>query len=285
MGKCISMGDCEMEIHKIVVRQALAFCLACLLGCSEEPSRGATVQVDKTECQPTKLECIQTELSNIAAGVRYGCPPYDYVASLTNKLSALSPSEREEAFRFAEKAFSRPKLKEGSFWERQHSMYAFGEIVLDISNVFLVKWDRPTEVWDFLLRAISELDKDCLVVSAPDFKVHESARVSRIMKGSYVDYMKQEKNRVILLAFERSPLFGKYYHQLPVERQKEWIARLEKAAGRKVDIFDPKNPKRESPRQPFTVPEYLPLQVQELMRNQRREALKKAGIDPSVEGL
>ncbi len=277
-----------METHKIVVRQALAFCLACILGCSEEPSRGVTVQADKAECQPTKLECIQTELSNIAAGVHdYTCsfPPYDYVASLTNKLSALSPSEREAAFRFAEKAFSRPKLKEGSFWERQHSMYAFGEIVIVISNIFLEKWDRPTEVWDFLLRAISELDKDCLVVSAPDFKVHESAMVSRIMKGSYVDYMKQEKNRAILLIFERSPLFGKYYHQLPVERQKEWSARLEKAAGRKVDIFDPKNPKRESPRQPFTVPEYLPLQVQELMRNQRREALKKAGIDPSVEGL
>ena len=50
-----------MEIHKIVVQQALALCLAGNLGCSEEPSRGATVQTDKTECQPTKLECIQTE--------------------------------------------------------------------------------------------------------------------------------------------------------------------------------------------------------------------------------
>ena len=124
-----------MEIHKIVVQQALALCLAGNLGCSEEPSRGATVQADKTECQPTKLECIQTELSNIAAGVRYGSPPYDYVASLTNKMSALSPSEREEAFRFAEKAFSRPQLKEYPLGEREHSMCAFGRIVLDILKV------------------------------------------------------------------------------------------------------------------------------------------------------
>ena len=275
-----------MEIHKIVVRQALALCLAGIFGCSEEPARGSVVHVDKTECQPTKLECIQTELSNIAVGVRYGCPPYDYVASLTNKLSALSPSEREEAFRFAEKAFSRPKLKEYPLGEREHSMCAFGEIVLDISNVFLEKWDRPTEVWNFLLRAISEFDNERLVVLAPDFELRgEPPMGLRTTKGSYVHAMECEKRRIIQLVFERSPLFGEYYHQLPVERQKEWIARLEKAAGRKVEIFDPKNPMRESSRQPFTVPAHLPLQVQELIRNQRREALKKAGVDPSVEGL
>ena len=275
-----------MEIHKIVVQQALALCLAGNLGCSEEPSRGATVQADKTECQPTKLECIQTELSNIAAGVRYGSPPYDYVASLTNKMSALSPSEREEAFRFAEKAFSRPQLKEYPLGEREHSMCAFGRIVLDISNVFLEKWDRPTEVWDFLLRAISEFDNERLAVLAPDFELRgEPPMGLRTTKDSYAHAMECEKRRAILLVFERSPLFGEYYHQLPVERQKEWIARLEKAAGRKVDIFDPKNPMQESPRQPFTVPTHLPLKLQEILRSQRREALKKAGIDPAVEGL
>ena len=275
-----------MEIHKIVVRQVLAFCLAGILGCSEEPSRVSTVQADKPECQPTKLECIQTELSNIAAGVRYGCPPYDYVASLTNKLSALSPSECEEAFRFVERAFSRPQLKEYPLWEREHSMRAFGEIVLDISNVFLEKWDRPTEVWNFLLRAISEFDNERLVVLSPDFELRgEPSMGLRTTKGSYAHAMECEKRRIIQLVFERSPLFGEYYHQLPVERQKEWIARLEKAAGRKVEIFDPKNPMWESSRQPFTVPAHLPLQVQELIRNQRREALKKAGVDPSVEGL
>ena len=46
-----------------------------------------------------------------------------------------------------------------------------------------------------------------------------------------------------------------------------------------------RRPAKEPPKRPFTIPSHLPPQVQEKMREIRRDALKKTGIDPSTEGL
>lgn len=275
-----------MRIVKRVILHVVTVCFVGILGCSDESSQDSAVQVIKENGTSLKLECIQTELTNVAAYVHSCCiPSYDYVASLTNQLSALSPFECEEAFRFMEKTFSRPQLKEFPLSDRELSMFAYGSIVLNIANIFSEKLENPAEVWDFLLRAIALFDSERIVVSAPDFDPHPPALGLRITKGMYAQAMEHEKHKAIRFGFEKNSFFVNYYHQLPDAQQKTWIARLEKVAGRKVTIFDPKNPYQESPRQQFTVPADLPLELQEKIRNRRRDALKAAGIDPAVEGL
>ena len=275
-----------MEITKKFIQYALMLCLVGFLGCFDESTQDSITPTVEKDCPPSRLECVKTEMSDIVACV-HSCsfPHYDYVTSLTNKLSALSPSEREEAFRFAENALSCPQIKEGALSEREQSVCAFSKIVQDIAYAFLVASEEPIKVWNFLLRAFAVFDNECLIVMAPDFDPRPPRFGLRITKCMYTEAMRNAKSYAIRFGFEDSAFFVKYYHSLPVEKQKEWIVRLEEAAGRKVVIFDPNNSSQKLPRRPFTIPADMPPQVQEHLKGIRRDALKKAGIDPSSEDL
>ena len=65
----------------------------------------------------------------------------------------------------------------------------------------------------------------------------------------------------------------------------EWQAKLEKAAQRKVVVYDPRDSHQKLPRRKFTVSPYLPADMQEKKRAERRRWLIEAGIDPAEEGL
>ena len=87
-----------MEVDKHVLFLASLLCLVVLVGCSKEVPISKDKQDNKNEQMPSKLEAVQVELTNLANRV-YSCnvPSYDYVASLREKLSEMSHSERETA--------------------------------------------------------------------------------------------------------------------------------------------------------------------------------------------
>ena len=235
---------------------------------------------------PSKVERIQAELTDMATGVSAcALPQYDYAASLSDKLTELSPAERDEAFLCMERIFSQTRRKEFPLSERQRSLRAYYDIVLNSATVFSEKLEEQSKAWKFLLRTISVFDDECRIVSTSEFDPHTPEQGIYITKDMYVHSMGSEKFNAIQRGFEENISFVKYYHNLTGEQQKEWLAQLEKVARRKVVIFDPNNPGRELPRQSFSPPSHLPKTVQEKLRTIRRDALNKAGIDPSSEGL
>ncbi len=275
-----------MKVTRRFILWATMLCLLGMIGCSRETPIGKVAQDDKGGRELSKLQEVQTELTNLANRV-HACnvPSYDYVASLRKKLSEMSPSERETAFGCVEDVFSRPRLRQFPLSQRENSMLAYSSIVLKLTNLFSEEMENSERVWLFLLRIIAVFDSDRVIVSAPSFDPHTPLFGLHITKGMYADAMDAEKFEAIQKGFEQNIFFVRYYHRLSAEQQKEWIARLRKAAGRKVVIYDPGNPGRETPKRPLTIPSHLPPQVQEQYREIRRNALKKAGIDPSVEGL
>ena len=158
-------------------------------------------------------------------------------------------------------------------------------MVLNATSKKKKKLEEQSKAWKFLLRTISVFDDECRVVSASEFDPHTPEEGIYITKGMYLHSMESEKFNAIRRGFEENIAFVKYYHKSTGEQQKEWLAQLEKVAGRKVVIFDPNNPRRELPRRSFLPSPFLPKEVQEKLRTIRREALNKAGIDPASEGL
>lgn len=275
-----------MKVTRRIILWATMLCLLGTIGCSRETPIGKNAQDDKGGRELSKLQEVQTELTNLANRV-HACnvPSYDYVASLRKKLSEMSPSERETAFGCVEDVFFRPRLRQFPLSQRENSMMAYSSIVLKLANLFSEEFENSERVWLFLLRTIAVFDSDRVIVSAPSFDPHTPLYGLHITKGMYANAMDREKFNAVSRGFEQNTFFVRYYHRLSAEEQKEWIARLKKAAGRKVVIYDPCNPGRETPKRPLTIPSHLPPQVQEHYREIRRNALKKAGIDPSVEGL
>ena len=261
-------------------------CLSGFAGCSDNGSVNPNGQGSHNEDPSSKVERIQAELTDIAAGI-FVCalPQYDYVASLSGKLTELSPAERDEAFQCMERIFSQTRRKEFPLSERQRSLCAYYDIVLNTTTAFSEKLEEQSKAWMFLLRTISVFDGECRIVSAPEFDPHPPEEGIFLTKGMYLHSMENEKFNAVRRGFEENVSFVKYYHRLADEQQKEWLAQLEKVAGRNVVIFDPNNPGRELPRRSFSPPSYLPKAVQEKLRTIRRDALNKAGIDPSSEGL
>ena len=62
-----------------------------------------------------------------------------------------------------------------------------------------------------------------------------------------------KKFTAIREAFE-GRLFGRFFHGLSEAERKDWLSRIEKAAGRKVVVFDPAHPDRPLPRPPVRPP-------------------------------
>ena len=207
------------------------------------------------------------------------------MASLREKLSEMSYSERETAFTCVEDVFSYPRLRQFPLSQRENSMLVYSSIVLKLTNLFSEEFKKPERTWAFLLRTILVFDTERDIVSAPIFDPHTPPMGLHITKGMYVDAMDREKFNVVRRGFESSSSFIRYFYGLPAEQQKEWIDRLQNVAGRKVVIYNPDDPASEPPKRRIIIPTHLPPQVQEKMRAIRREALKKAGIDPSTEGL
>ena len=286
MGKCILKGTCKMEINKHVLFPAALLCLVVWAGCSKEAPISKGMQASENERMPSKLQAVQVELTNLANRVTAcNVPSYDYVASLRKKLSDMTPVERETAFAFVEDLFSYPRLRQFPLSQRENSMTAYSSIVLKLANLFSAELEKPEKAWAFLLRTILVFDTERDIVSAPVFDPHTPPMGLSITKGMYVEAMAREKFNVVRRGFEESCYFIRYFYRLSLEEQNEWIDRLQKAAGRKVVIYNPDDPAKEPPKRPFTIPSHLPPQVQEKMREIRRDALKKAGIDPSTEGL
>lgn len=286
MDKCILKGTCKMKNTKHVLFLVTLLCLVVLAGCSKEVPISKGMQDNRNERILSKLDAIQVELTNLANRV-HACnvPSYDYVASLREKLSGLSPSERDTALTCVGEIFSYPRLRQFPLSQRENSMLAYSSIVLKLANLFSEELEKPEKAWAFLLRTILVFDTERDIVSAPIFDPHTPLMGLHITKGMYVDRMESKKFDAIRDGFEENPSFMKYYNRLPAEQQKEWIDRLQKVAGRKVVIYNPDDPASEPPRRRIIIPSHLPPQVQEKMRAIRREALIKAGIDPATEGL
>ena len=286
MDKCILKGTCEMKINKHVLPLATLLFFVVLIGCSKEVPTSKGMQDSRNERIPSKLDAVQVELTNLANRV-HSCnvPSYDYVASLKEKLSEMSHSEREAALTCAEDVFSYPRLRQFPLSQRENSMLAYSSIVLKLANLFSEELEKPERAWAFLLRTILVFDTERDIVSAPIFDPHTPPMGLHITKGMYVDRMESKKFDAIRNGFEESTYFIRYFYRLPVEQQKEWIDRLQKVAGRKVMIYNPDDPASEPPRRRIIIPSHLPPQVQEKMRAIRREALIKVGFDPETEGL
>ena len=272
-----------MKVIERVTLCALIFCLACLAGCSENKRQDHSNKAVKSDETSSKLQLFHADLTNAAACV-IACtiPLDDYLKKLENSLHELSQPEREMAFHFAEEAFSRPKLKSFPLTDRQKSVRTYKWIVKNIAVSFSDKLEDQAKVWQFLLRTISIFDRERDIVSAPEFDPHTPLYGLHMTKGMYADAMDSEKFEAIQNGFEQNISFTRYYHRLSAEQQKEWIARLEKVAGRKVVIYNPDNPAHEPPKRPFAIPSYLPPQVQEQYREIRRNALRKAGAEVEI---
>ena len=275
-----------MKIIKRVGMYTLAFSLASSLGCSENRRQDSADKAIKSDVQFSKLQLLQADMTNAAACVT-ACriPRENYLEALVNNLSELSQSECEKAFDFATEVLSCPKIKEFPLSQRQRSVYVYTWIVKNVTTAFANKLEDPVRAWRFFLKAISVFDRERDIVSAPDFDPHTPLMGLYITTGMYVDAMDSMKFDAIRDGFEKNLPFMKYYSRLPEEQQKEWIGRLQKAAGRKVMIYNPDDPASEPPNRRIVIPSHLPPQVQEKMRAIRREALIKAGIDPATEGL
>ena len=154
-----------------------------------------------------------------------------------------------------------------------------------VTTVFLMTCDFKEKIWDFLLQALSVFDEEVRIVNAPGVDPHEPECGFSIMAGDYELEIEHMRFYAIREKFEDNQMFGRYYRELPPERQKEWIERIEKAARRKVVIFDPENPEAKLPRMPFLVPSHLSESEKERRREERRKLLRAAGIDPAEEGL
>ena len=286
MGKCILKGTCKMKVDKHVHFLASLLYLIVLVGCSKEAPICKGMQANENERVPSKLQAVQAELTNLANRVNAcNVPSYDYVASLREKLSDMTPVEREAAFACVEDLFSYPRLRQFPLSQRENSMTAYSSIVLKLANLFSAELEKPEKAWAFLLRTILIFDTERDIVSAPIFDPHTPPMGIDITKGMYVEEMDRGKFNAVRRGFEESSYFIRYFYRLSLEEQNEWIDRLQKAAGRKVVICNPDAPTQEPPKRPFTIPSHLPPQVQDKMRAIRREALKKAGIDPATEGL
>ena len=271
-------------INGRTVQLAFAVCLGLVAGCSDSSLEQKPAALANPP--PSPLEQIKSEISNLASNVG-NCCFYDrqYFGGLTKQVGELPLPDREEAFSVAVEAWKKPVLKEFPLSDRVKSLEAYIITASRLTSVFLLTCDFKERIWDFMLHAFSALDEEERIVGAPGFDPRNPDRGIVILPGDYMSAIFNMRFSAIREKFENNPMFGRYYHNLPSDRQKEWLERIEKAARRKVVIHDPRNPDEKLPRKPFVVPAYLSEAEKERRREKRRKLLRSAGIDPAEEGL
>ena len=277
------MGCYKMTTRRIA-QLSFAACLGLVVGCSDSPVEHKAVV--ETKSPPSPLEQIKSEISNLASNVGNGCfHDRQYFDGLTRRIGELPLPDREAAFNVAVEAWKNPVLKEYPLSDREKSLDAYIITASRLTSVFLLTCDFKERIWDFMLHAFSALDEEERIVGAPGFDPRNPDRGIVILPGDYLSAIFNMRFSAIREKFEANPMFGRYYHNLPPVRQKEWIERIEKAARRKVVICDPRSPDEKLPRKPFLLPSYLSESEKERRREARRKLLRAAGIDPAEEGL
>ena len=277
-----------MKISRIAPFAAAGVFAIAIVGCSkrEQAIQEAPSQKPQEAFVQTPLECVKIELTNIAATVSTTYPPqYDYVAVVGDRLAALSSADREIAFNFMVEVFARPKLREFPLSQRESSLGTYLSIVGKLAPVFASHIEDQSRAWEFLLGTLSVLDQEYQTVSAPDFDPRNPPMGIIQRVGDYLVHLYHKRFRAVREWFEISMRFSSFYWSLTEDVRVEWQAKLEKAAQRKVVVFDPANAFQELPRRKFTVSPYLPADMQEKKRAERRKMLIEAGIDPAEEGL
>ena len=266
------------------VQLVFAACLGLVVGCSG--SSGERTADAEAKAPTNPVERIKFEISNLASNVTKGySSDRKYFSDLAKRVGELSSLERDEAFTFAMEALRKPALKEYPLSDRELSLDTYVTTIRRVTTVFLMTCDFKEKIWDFLLQALSVFDEEVRIVNAPGVDPHEPECGFSIMAGDYELEIEHMRFYAIREKFEDNQMFGRYYRELPPERQKEWIERIEKAARRKVVIYDMNHPEVKLPRMPFLLPSYYSESEKERRREERRKLLRAAGIDPAEEGL
>ena len=259
---------------------AFAACLGVVIGCSDS----SVEQICVIETSP--LAQIKIEISNLASNVTKGCSAERrHFSDLAKQVAVLTSTDRESAFNFMVASLRKPLLKEYPLSERELSLEAYVTTIRSLTTVFLMTCDFKEKIWDFVLQAFSVFDEEVQIVNAPGFDPHEPECGFSIMPGDYELEVEHMRFYAIREKFEDNQMFGRYYRELPPERQREWVERIEKVARRKVVIYDVNHPEVKLPRRPFLLPSYYSESEKERRREERRKLLRAAGIDPAEEGL
>ena len=280
-----------MEINRMIVSLAAGLLLLSFEGCSDAPrEQGADLKpAEKPSEVRSPLEDVKTELQALPRNVtddRY--PDRAYYEGLRSRVSMLSPAERTEAFHVAENALLAPKLKEYPLARRSTSLEVYLTIVRGVAFAFWDQLDDQEAAWNFLLQTLDILDREYKIVSSPSFDPRNPPMGLRTIKPEYLAGLDEKRFYAIRKGFENeSSYFPRYYWNLSEEQRKKWKEKIERVARRKVGICNPFDWSKSEPlpRRQFNPPAYLPETIREKYKEDRRELLKKAGIDPKEEGL
>ncbi len=209
---------------------------ALLAACSEDAGRPSRSQAVADEPARVRVERgIDTLKMGLAAG---RVPAPDCFTGLATELTELSREERSAVFKHVQTTFASPRLSTRNLSERGTQLEGYLAVVRSLAFAFDGGTEDREEVWDFLLRTLESVARERRIVRGTDFKADVPPVGMFVPTDMYLSRLDGWISQAVRRGFERGP-FVAYYDGLDAERRREWIQKLERAAGRKVVIRSP----------------------------------------------
>lgn len=214
-------------------------------GCSDSRPGTTSVVAKAGKAAVDGLHTRVGELERRLSVARW--PGHEFYENLRTDISALPQADRERVFEHVRRRFALPDFKAGTLAERSRLFEGYTSNVRELVLEFCALLEPPVVAWEHMLALMEMYELEKRRVAARLDEYAPPPMGLHIPPQEYMRRIDMKKFTAIREAFE-GRLFGRFFHGLSEAEQKDWLSRIEKAAGRKVVVFDPAHPDRPLPR-------------------------------------